>query len=298
MLNRQILALVAAAGVGAALALGVGLVVGAPDTALPWSVFGSGGSTESSSASYKLGSTAGQTAIGSGTSTGFKLGAGFWYGVCKVGSVDDTDCDATADATETACGSNPGNPASIPERIDGAFAGNDDDGDGPADEALPGGSDTFDCDGDGWPGNQENLIYLDAPSTVRDQDPCGNNGWPGDLAASNTMNIADIGSFLNPARGVLNPPVDAHSAFNRFSHPLDDWGAGGPGGGNPPDGVIDPEMARWNLQTPPHLATTAINIGDLNGLITGAAGSPAGLRSKAIVSSHGSHCSNDRSSAS
>jgi hypothetical protein len=34
-------------------------------------------------------------------------------------------------------------------------------------------------------------------------------------------------------------------------------------------------VGRWNLQVPPHTATTAINIGDLNSLITGAEGSPA-----------------------
>jgi len=190
------------------------------------------------------------------------------------GSDPEADGDNLSNAVETACGSDPLHGLRRPERID--LVG-DDDGDTIADLAdpLPGGSDTSDCDGDGWPGNQENLIYNDAPGTLRDQDACGNNGWPSDLAANNTLNIADIGSFLTPARSVINPPADVHAAFNRFSHPLDDWGAGGPGGGNPPDGIIDPEMARWDLQTPPHAATTQINIGDLNALITGAAGSPA-----------------------
>jgi hypothetical protein len=62
-----------------------------------------------------------------------------------------------------------------------------------------------------------------------------------------------------------------------FGHPLDDDGdtaiesaedPGAPGG-------AAYNVGRWDLQTPPHVATTAINIGDLNALITGAAGSPA-----------------------
>ncbi len=111
MLNRYIVALVPAASMGAVLALGAGLVVGAPDTAMPWSVLGSGGSTTSSSASYDLGSTAGQTAIGPTSSAGFQLGAGFWYGIDKDGdtlpdsvdpcpSVADCDMDGWKDGAE------------------------------------------------------------------------------------------------------------------------------------------------------------------------------------------------------
>jgi hypothetical protein len=200
-------------------------------------------------------------------------------GECTSATDSDGDGyinDGCPGSTEVvACGGDPLSPSRRPERTDGPFAAVDDDGDTAVDEVLPGTSPSFDCDGDGWPGDQENLIYLNAPSTTRDQDPCGNNGWPSDLAASNALNIADIGSFLNPARSALNPPVDAHSAFNRFSHPLDDWGVGGPGGGMSPDGTIDPEMARWNLALPPHLPATLINIADLNALITGAVGSGA-----------------------
>jgi hypothetical protein len=162
-----------------------------------------------------------------------------------------------------ACGGDPLSPARSPERLDTI---GDDDGDGATNEALPAGSSTFDCDGDGWKGNQENLIYNDAPGTGRDQDPCGNNGWGSDLTgASNTLNIADIGSFLSPARGV----DDGHGTFNKFSHTLDDTA--------PFNGVsgIEATMARWNLATPPHDGITAINIADLNSLLTGAVGSPA-----------------------
>ena len=74
---------------------------------------------------------------------------------------------------------------------------------------------------------------------------------------SNILNIADLNSFLSPLR--------PDGSFNKFNHPLDDDG----------NAVIDAAMARWNLQTSPHEATTEINIGDLNALLTGAAGSRA-----------------------
>jgi len=183
----------------------------------------------------------------------------------------DTDADGTADtidrnddndilgdAAEAACGSDPLLPTSTPERLDGAFATIDEDGDTAIDEALPSpGSDAFDCDGDGWTGNQEELIFA-VGTTANDQDACGESGWPGELAGNNNaLNIADLNSFLSPLR--------LDGSFNKFNHQLDEDG----------DTVIDPAMARWNLQTPPHVATTEINIGDLNALITGAAGSPA-----------------------
>jgi hypothetical protein len=151
----------------------------------------------------------------------------------------------------------------------------DDDGDTIINEALPGGSSALDCDGDGWRGDQETLIYSVA-GTSKDQDPCGNNGWPSELSGNNNiLNIADIGSFLTPSR----PGSDFGSggAFNMFGHNLDDDGdtmietaedPGSPGGATY-------NVARWNLQVPPHTGTTAINIGDLNALITGSAGSPA-----------------------
>ena len=105
------------------------------------------------------------------------------------------------------------------------------------------------------------MLLFGAGTTANDQDACGNNGWGSDLAGNNNIvNIQDLNSFLSPPR-----PDDGHGTFNKFSHPLDDDG----------DTNIDPAMARWNLQTPPHMAGTLINIGDLNALITGADGSPA-----------------------
>ncbi|MDP2674287.1 MAG: thrombospondin type 3 repeat-containing protein [Dehalococcoidia bacterium] len=100
MTRGRLVALVAAAAVGAVLAMGARVVLTAPDTALPWSVVGSGGSTNSSSASYRLGATAGQPAIGQADSAGFRLGAGFWYADSDGDGVLDAadNCPSTANA--------------------------------------------------------------------------------------------------------------------------------------------------------------------------------------------------------
>ena len=78
--------LAAAAGVVAlVLALSAGVVLTAPDTALPWSVFGGGGGS-SSSTNYELGSTSGQSSpIGESANTNYELCAGFWCGAVPAG---------------------------------------------------------------------------------------------------------------------------------------------------------------------------------------------------------------------
>ena len=82
MSRRILLALVVVGAAGLVLALGVGVVLTAPDTTIPWSAFGSGGGT-SSSTNYDVGSTAGQSsAIGESASTSYDLCAGFW---CSAG---------------------------------------------------------------------------------------------------------------------------------------------------------------------------------------------------------------------
>jgi len=191
--------------------------------------------------------------------------------------VPDPDGDGVID--EAPCGGNNSNPNLRPERIDAAFPG-DDDGDTLVNEPLPAGSNNYDCDGDGWTGVQESLLYGNAPSTVRDQDPCGNNGWPLDLTgSSNAANIADLNSFLAPTRTGDN--LDAHGAFNMFSHPLDDDGDTKIEDNEKPNsngGFNDPptfNLGRWNLSLPPHLPATLLNIADLNSVLTGALGSPA-----------------------
>jgi hypothetical protein len=116
----------------------------------------------------------------------------------------DSDSDGIPDVAESACGSNPNDGGSIPERVDGAFSGVDDDGDTSVDEALPGGSGGFDCDGDGFVGTTETHVFSGA--TDRDQDPCGTDAWGADIVAggipdsTNKVNLADIVAFIAPVR--------------------------------------------------------------------------------------------------
>jgi hypothetical protein len=157
--------------------------------------------------------------------------------------VPDSDGDGVYDAAEGPCGSDPFDASKIPERLDGAFAGADDDGDTAVDEALPGGSAGFDCDGDGWTGAQEQLIFS-AANTANDQDPCGNNGWPADVLPSNSLNIGDFNSFVFPLG-----PNDGHGVFNYFGHTVPDAGRVG--------------EERWNIAPG---FNGAVDIGDLNAL--------------------------------
>jgi len=120
----------------------------------------------------------------------------------------DDDNDQIFDADEGPCAANPLSAASRPERLDGVFAGADDDGDTMVDEALPGGSENFDCDGDGYRGDgpgtgntSEKRIYS-AAGTANDQDPCGGTGWPADLVttgpSANRITLTDLSSFIAP----------------------------------------------------------------------------------------------------
>ena len=107
----------------------------------------------------------------------------------------DADGDAVLSITESRCGSDPSNATSRPERIDTLA---DDDGDTLVNEALPPGSEIYDCDGDGYAGTRE------ANATTSDQDPCGGSGWPSDLLPGglfpNTLTVQDVGSFVTPVR--------------------------------------------------------------------------------------------------
>ncbi len=156
----------------------------------------------------------------------------------------DDDNDGVYDADEAACGSKALDPASRPERLDGTFGGLDDDGDTAVDEALPPGSEGFDCDGDGWTGSQEKLIF-NAANTANDQDPCGNDGWPADLDPNNTLNIGDFTSYLFPAGandGHLDNAISPGFSFNYFAHTVPDAGRVGEERWNIApgfDGVVD-----------------------------------------------------------
>ena len=126
----------------------------------------------------------------------------------------DADGDGVYTADEGPCGSDGSNAAVRPERIDGAFAGVDDDGDTLVDEPLPAGSEGFDCDGDGYRGNgsgagniSERRMYS-AVGTANDQDACGGSGWPADLAtagpSANRITLLDLSSFIAGTPRKLN----------------------------------------------------------------------------------------------
>jgi hypothetical protein len=71
-------------------------------------------------------------------------------------------------------------------------------------EPLPPGAEAYDCDGDGFVGEEESMI------TTGNQDPCG-SGWPADLTGDNKLNIADFTSFIFPLG-----PDDGHGVFAYF----------------------------------------------------------------------------------
>jgi Tol biopolymer transport system component len=91
----------------------------------------------------------------------------------------DCDSDGFLDETEVICGSDPLDAASVPERTD---TPGDDDGDGPINEALPGGHGTRDCDADNAIGNAEATAALltnpQDPDTDDDGDLDGSDNCP------------------------------------------------------------------------------------------------------------------------
>jgi Tol biopolymer transport system component len=137
----------------------------------------------------------------------------------------DDDDDLVGDADETTCGSDPLDvtpPLSRPERIDGVFAGVDDDGDTLVDEALPGGASGLDCDGDGFTGAEEAHVFSYLGQADGDQKTCQeydlshpnpnpdikpSRRWPADLSKAtgppdsfNRVNLLDLTSLLAPVR--------------------------------------------------------------------------------------------------
>jgi hypothetical protein len=186
----------------------------------------------------------------------------------------DDDGDSIPDGDEAACGSDPLDvtpPLSRPERLDAAFAGADDDGDTQIDEALPGGAGGFDCDGDGYTGDDESHVYSYLPQMSGDQKTCQeydlthpnpnpdtkpSRRWPSELNKSagppdsfNRVNILDITSLLAPVR--------------YFGTDV---------GSNPGD-------VRFDLRPGPGLFMEDINIEDLTALLAGSSGFPPMLAS-------------------
>ncbi len=141
---------------------------------------------------------------------------------------DDDDNDFAPDGTEPACGSDPLDASSVPERVDGTFSGADDDGDASIDELLPVGALLYDCDSDGFTGGVENHLF--APDQQGDQDPCGSNsspptvppsprGWPADLRggsfSQDRVDVVDLGSYLVPVR-YFDTNVGTHFGDRRW----------------------------------------------------------------------------------
>jgi len=127
----------------------------------------------------------------------------------------DADGDGVSNAIETACGSDPLDAGKRPERVDSSFAGVSDDGDPEIDEALPPGSGGYDCDGDGYTGNDE-LTIFSAADTRDDQAPCPetpiaedepNDRWPPDFDDNQIVNISDVFQVLPPYFGTVAPPT-------------------------------------------------------------------------------------------
>ena len=181
----------------------------------------------------------------------------------------DDDNDLLDDALETACGSNPFDAGSIPERIDGGFAAADEDGNDGNDEALPGGAEVADCDGDGYTGDAEDHVYSYIGQLDGDQKTCQEYDtnfssvdpnqtaatpslrWPSDfnsvaspLNSFNRLNILDLTAFLAPVK--------------YFGTNL---------GTNPGD-------VRWDLTPGKGVFLTDINVQDITAMIAGSSGAP------------------------
>jgi glucose/arabinose dehydrogenase len=167
-------------------------------------------------------------------STGSQSAAASTTTAAAVSFIDDADDDndGVLDIAEPACGGNATNPNLRPERVDDVFAGKDDDGDTLVDEALPGGSADFDCDGDGYKGSAEDHVFSYLPQTNGDQKTCADydaafpnathkpsKRWPADLDGSafslNKINISDLSAFTNPIR-YLNQDVGTDPMDIRF----------------------------------------------------------------------------------
>jgi hypothetical protein len=172
----------------------------------------------------------------------------------------DDDNDKVTDSDEANCGSNSRDASRRPERIDGPFAGVDDDGDTLIDEPLPSGAASYDCDGDGYKGSAEDHVFSYLPQTNGDQKTCQeydtsfpnsthkpSKRWPADLNGSafslNKINISDLAAFINPIR-YLNQDVGT-----------------------------DPNDVRFDL-VPGSTVGTDINVADMAALTTGVSGFP------------------------
>ena len=184
-------------------------------------------------------------------------------------SAGDDDGDDVDNIVEYECGSEYSDPDSVPERVDGAFFGIDDDGNDGPDEALPSGASAFDCDGDGYTGAEEDHVYSYIGQLDGDQKTCQEYDtnftavdplqtaatpslrWPSDFNSSaspldsfNRLNILDIVSFLAPVK---------YLGTNLGTNPGD---------------------VRWDLTPGKGVFVTDINVQDITAMIAGSSGSP------------------------
>jgi hypothetical protein len=150
----------------------------------------------------------------------------------------DDDNDKVYDIDEQNCGGNATNGAIRPERTD---LPGDDNSNGQTNEALPAGSQNYDCDGDGFKGTTESHVG------TSNQDPCGSSGWPADInstgLSTNKLDIQDLASFVAPVRRLNTSPGDLD--FN----------------------------ARWDL-IPGTTIGDHINVTDLSAAVSGQTGYP------------------------
>jgi hypothetical protein len=175
----------------------------------------------------------------------------------------DDDNDLVYDVHEGPCGGNVLDSNIRPERVDGPFAGQDDDGDTLIDEPLPAGAENFDCDGDGYTGDAEDQVFSYVPQTNGNQKVCGEYDtafinldptqtatpslrWPSDFVtggipdSTNKITIGDLSSYVAPVRYL---------------------------GMNPGD-------VRWDISPGPGPLTVDINVLDLSALTAGSTGYP------------------------
>ncbi len=163
----------------------------------------------------------------------------------------DDDNDGLFDYDEAWCSSDRWSALSRPERIDGVFAGADDNGDTQIDEPSPPDSERYDCDGDGYDNQWESGSYLCDNSTnddfmiygppddvvvndgcpggppqvgdwseadfrigTEEQDPCGDD-WPTNVyrgpGSENSITLQDLTSFIATPRRLGTSPGDTES---------------------------------------------------------------------------------------
>lgn len=134
-----------------------------------------------------------------------------WLRSLRVINVEEIEACVSSPAPS---GSAEWNPYFAPERIDGVFAGTDTDGDTLVDEGLPPGTESVDCDGDGFTGAAERYVFS-RTTTVDDQAACAetsalsdeaNDRWPADFNDSRSVNASDV-LALKLVFGTLVPPT-------------------------------------------------------------------------------------------